>query len=237
MKNSLIVSFLVVLAACAQKQEPTQNQPVEKITVVEVDSVPGKNEYVVTEDVFWLLPEEQENHFIKAKELYGKKELKAASSEVKKASFYLEQEIGKAEGKGKETLISAKNKLENLSGRLEKGAKVSEAELVNSFYETNIALCRNYIMQQTVLAEGYKDEKNKIGANLDIALKRVENAERWSGKKLDSESSKIVEEGKIFSQKIKNDFDKDKAALAKEWNIFIKKLKKLDEKLEGTALD
>jgi hypothetical protein len=184
-----------------------------------------------------LLPEEQENHFIKAKELYGKKELKAAASEVRKATLYVNQELKKSEGKGKETLSAVKTKLQSLSDRMEKGEKVSETELVNSFYETNLALYRNYVMQQTVLEESYTNERYKVGDHLNIALKRVENAERWSGKKLDSESGKIVEEGKTLSQKIKNGLDKDKDALVKEWNVFLKKLKKLDEKLEGNALD
>jgi len=235
MKNILLVSLLVVFAACSKKEESkTENMPLEEVHIIEVDSVPGQNQYIVTEEIFWLMPQEQEDHFEKAKDNHEQKEFKSAAAEIRKSTLYLDQEIAKAkEGDGKNSLITAKAQLASLGDRLERGDKVTPLELKEAFYQTNKALYRNYLYQQATVTSDYDFEKNKVDAHLDAALQRVKNAEKWSGKKLDKEGNEIIEEGKNMSQKIKEATKQDKKALVKAWNEFLKKLRALDDKLEG----
>lgn len=236
MKDILLISTIVVLTSCSKQQEvKVENQPIEEIRIIEVDSVPGKKQYTISEEVYWILPDEQESHFEEAKAKHEKKEFQAAAAEIQLAVLYLNHEMDNASSESKQDLSLVRDNLINIEERLEKGDKVTEIELRQAFYQTNKTLYRNYINQQADVTLDYDLEKNNVDARLDAAIQRVRNAEKWSGKKLDSESNGIIEEGKSLSHKIKESTKQDKEVLAKSWNEFLKKLKRLDEKLEGNS--
>jgi hypothetical protein len=105
----------MISVSCSNKQEtnniPISTQPVQELPRV-ADTLPHrKNEYVVTEEIFWLLSEEQEGHFEKAKEKYDKKELKTSASEIRKAILLIDMEIVTAEESERPKLSIVKNKL------------------------------------------------------------------------------------------------------------------------------
>ncbi len=240
MKQSYIVIGLLLLGACTSKENNNKTElvePIETTTIVEVDSIDKKNnKYVVTEEVFWLLPEEQEAHFDKAKENYEKKEFKQAASEIRKALVYLDLEINKAEVPEKEALLPVKEKLEIISNKLDKGEKVTEAELKKIFHETNVDLYKTYLAQQLKAKWDYDVDKNEISLHLDQAIQKLENTEKWSDDKFDVDTKKLIAEGKSLHQKIKVSLEKDKKSIKKEWQLFLEKLKLMDAK-EGSALD
>jgi hypothetical protein len=236
-KKIMIVSLLFATFSCKQEApKEAELVPVSETAVVEVDSMPGKKgEYVVTEEVFWVLQEEPENHFEKANQHYAKKELSIAGKEIKKASAYLGMEINKVDEKGKAPLQAAKGKLDSLSTRLEKGEKVKESELKSAFHKVNLALYKTYINQSDKIGGDYEQDREMIGLYLDAALEKAENAEKWSGKKLDEQSLTTIKEGKVLSQRFKTDLKGDNESIKKEWAAFKTKVRDLDIKLEGNT--
>ncbi|HVD98060.1 MAG TPA: hypothetical protein VNB90_07625 [Cytophagaceae bacterium] len=234
MKHSWLLGVLVIVAACSNpKQENTSTEtPVGEITVTEVDSVP--NGYMVTEDVYWLLKDEKEGHFDKAKEKHMKADFKTASDEISKAVLYINQEIEQAaDDTEKQRLSAVRDKLTDLANRLVKGEKVTDIELRESFYAANVALYRNYLSKQNKSVEAYNVEKKAVSTYLDAALNTVEHAEKWSDKKFDDKERQVIAEGKTVSQNMKN-ASADKSTFQKDWEAFRQKLKELDDKLEGS---
>ena len=238
MKNKLtLVSLLLSMMACKnENHEHKTSEILNKAEVVEIDSVPGeKGRYVITEEIFWVIQEEPENHFDEAKEKFIGKELKAAGNEIQKASTYLDLEINKSEGTEKLKLRSAKDKLAALATRLNKGEKVTETEIKQSFYLANVALYKSYIRQHDNIQNSFASENTKIGMYLDAALQKVENSKKWSDNKLEDKYENILSEGKELSKRLKTDLKNDEKEASKEWKVFKEKLKALDERLEGNT--
>jgi hypothetical protein len=235
-KHFVFVSALLAVLACKKEDQASEKQiPISETVVVEVDSVPGKKgEYTMTEDVFLVIQEEPENHFDEAKERYVTKNLTEAAKEVRKSAAYLQLELNKKEISGKEQLQVAKDSLDQLAVRLEKGEKVKEAELKKAFYSANVALYKSYLGEYDKIHSSYASESDHIGMYFDAAIQKVENAEKWSDHSLGAEYKKTIEEGKALSQRLKTDLKNDKEAAKKEWAAFKEKLKVLDEKLEGS---
>ncbi|HSZ24910.1 MAG TPA: hypothetical protein VK766_04295 [Cytophagaceae bacterium] len=236
----LLIAPVIFLTACEKNQNKENSQiqvlPVDQVTIVQKDSM-GEEKFIVTEEVFWLLQKEQENHFDKVKEKNDSNEFKSAAAEIGKAIVYFDMQTIQADEFEKPTFMAIKDKLEDISDRLKKGEKIKDIELRESFYEANIALYRHYLNEQHKLRSTYQKEKNVIHAYLDASLQRIENAEKWSTRKFDKLDLKMLEEAKSFSAKAKSDFAKDKESIELEWNNLLKKLKELDEKLEGHAID
>jgi hypothetical protein len=237
MKRIAFIVVSVIFVSCSGKnQSVKQEAPVEVMEVVEVDSIPGKDgEYKVTDEVFFVLQEEPENHLDKANLKFSSKEPHMAAGEIRKAAVYLTFEINKAKGEDKERLVSARDKLNYLSERLEKKEKVKEVEIRQAFYDANIALYRNYITQYDDITNNFDREEKGINSYFDAAIQKIENADKWSSEKFDKESQKTIDEGKLLSARIKNELKNDRAEAKKEWTAFRKKLKELDDKLEGNA--
>ena len=229
MKKYLIILAALFSAGCSESQTKSKIQeekPIEEIQIIEVDSVRNKkDEYIVTEEIFLLFPEEREAHFDKAKERFDQKEFKMAASEIKKALLYLNLEIDNAGDLEKKELKALQVKLEDISQRLEKKQAVTSEELEKVFHETNMTLYRIYIAQQNKAKWDYNLDRNAVSLYLDDAIQKLQNAEKWSKQKLSEEDHKTISEGKSFSKKIRNNVKKDTAALEKEWNTLIAKLK------------
>jgi hypothetical protein len=236
MKRIVFMAVSTIFVACSgnKNESAKQETPMEVIEVVNVDSIPDKNgEYQVTDEVFFVLQEESENHFDNAKLKFGSKAPHIAAREIRKAVVYLTLEINKAKGDDRARLVSAKDKLNYLAERLEKKENVKEIEIRQAFYDANIALYRNYITQYDYITNNYNNEEKGINSYLDAAIQKVENADKWSSEKFDKETRKTIEDGKALSAK----FKKDRTGIKEEWAAFRKKLKALDDKLEGSAID
>jgi hypothetical protein len=108
----IYVSVLIALWGCKQEDKNEKVLvPVSETDVVEVDSIAGrKGEYLVSEEVFWLMQEEPEYHFEKAKQNHISKEMGAAAAEIKKASVYIGSEIKNAGNEEKDQLQTAKDR-------------------------------------------------------------------------------------------------------------------------------
>jgi hypothetical protein len=238
MKRIMYFVAAVIFVSCSgnKKESAKQESPVEVVEMIKTDSIPNKNgEYLVTDEVFFVLQEESENHFDKAKQKFGSKEPRIAAREIRKASVYLNFEINKAGREDKDRLVSARDKLNYLAERLEKKEKVKEVEIRQAFYDANVALYRNYITQYDNITNNYEKEEERINSYLDAAIQKVENADKWSSEKFDKETIKTIDEGKSLSAKIKNELKNDKAEVKEQWAAFRKKLKELDDKLEGNS--
>jgi DNA-directed RNA polymerase subunit F len=94
-------------------------------------------------------------------------------------------------------------------------------------------LYRNYLASQNKVSSNYISDENGVSEKLDAALAHLENAEKWSGKKFTKADHEIISEGKSLSKRTKTGFQKDEETLKKDWSTFLKKLKTLDDKLEG----
>jgi hypothetical protein len=232
----LLVAISLIVLGCSMPDKKNEQKTIEGIGGIGADSVPGKkNEYVITEEVFWVIQEEPENHFMKAKQKYMAKEPKVAAAEIRKAIVYMNLEIDKTSDEQRELLIPAKDKLTNIAERLEKGEKVKEKELNEAFYNSNIALYENYWREFNNIAVGDILDENKTDYYLEAAMGKIEANDKWAAKPMDKDTREVVNEGKSLSARFKKELKKDREAIKREWLIFVEKLKRLDEKLEGNS--
>ncbi len=232
---TIFVLSLIGILAC-KKEKASERAPhlINKSELISFDSIPTKKEEVlISQDLFWIIQQEPENHFDKAKQNFKSKEMKLAAAEIKKVSAYLEEEIKKAEHK--QQLQAAQIKLNELAQRLEKGELVKESVLVNAFMEANVALYKNFTAQYEQLYTDYASESKQISAYLDATLQKIENIDKWSSKKIDKEGQDIIKEGKTLSTKIKKDLKQNNGKAKQEWAKFKEKLKNLDRQLEGNS--
>ena len=76
---------------------------------------------------------EPASHFQKADELFLKKNLKAAASEIRKGAGFLKQKAKSATADSKEELSASARELERLAGDVQKGGVTSEKQLKDAF--------------------------------------------------------------------------------------------------------
>lgn len=231
----LIIFILASMGLFACKKEKDNAvHGSSKSELVPFDSLATRQKaMLISEDLFWLIQQEPENHLDKAKQKYLSKEMKLAAAEIKKVSAYLEEEIYKAQDKRQ--LQAAQITLNELAKRLEKGEQVKESELLTAFMEANVALYKNFTKQYEQLYTDYASESKQISAYLDATLQKIENIDKWSTKKLDKQGQDIIKEGKTLSTQIKKDLKQNNGKAKQEWAKFKEKLRDLDRKLEGNS--
>lgn len=131
------------------------------------------------------------SHFQKADELFLKKDLKAAASEIRKGASFLKGKAKSATKDSKEGLDASAQELEKLAKDVEAGGVTSEKQLKDGFARSYHALS-NYEYRRA--SEAWAKKKTRAtGQALTNAAQDVEQAAKWSGRELEADTADTIE--------------------------------------------
>jgi hypothetical protein len=134
--------------------------------------------------------EEPESSFQKADEFFLKKDLKAAAKEIRKGAGFIKNKVKEASKDGKEGLKASVKELEKLAGDVEKGTVTSEEKLKEAFAKSYQALANHHYLKAS---ESWAKKKTKeTGQALTSAAKYLEQTAKWSGRKLETGTTEVV---------------------------------------------
>lgn len=174
--------------------------------------------------------EEPESHFQKADEFFLKKDFKAAASEIRKGAGFLKQKAKDAAKDSKEGLTASVRELEKLAKDIEKGMVTSEEKLKDTFARSYQALA-NY--QYLKASEFWANKKTKeTGRALTTAAQHMEQTARWSGRKLEAGTTKVVNYVRIVGSKLIKGTSYGIEEVGKGIKEIGSELSKLDKKTE-----
>ena len=143
---------------------------------------------------------EPASHFQKADELFLKKDLKAAASEIRKGAGFLKQKAKSATTESKEGLSASAQELEKLAKDVETGGVTSEKQLKDSFARSYHALS-NYEYRRA--SESWAKKKTReTGQALTGAAQDMEQAAKWSGRELESDTAGIIDYARAVGGKL-----------------------------------
>jgi hypothetical protein len=144
--------------------------------------------------------EEPQSSFQKADEFFLKKDLKAAASEIRKGAEFLKKEAKEASKDGKAALNASVQELEKLAGDVEKGTVTSEEKLKNAFARSSEALAHHHYLKAS---ESWAKKKTKeTGEALTAAAQYLEQTARWSGRKLETGTTEVVNYARMVGGKL-----------------------------------
>lgn len=149
-----------------------------------------------------IAPEEEGtvSDFQKAHEFFLKKDMKAAASEIRKGAEVLKKEVGNATEEGKKVLTASIQELEKLANDVEKGAVKSEKKLKDAFARADHALAQHHYLKAS--ESWVKKETKNTGNALKNAAQHLEQAAKWSGRKLEAGSSEVVKGAREVADKL-----------------------------------
>ena len=143
---------------------------------------------------------EPASHFQKADELFLKKDLKAAASEIRKGAGFLKQKAKIATTDSKEDLNASAQELEKLAGDVEKGGVTSENQLKDAFAKSYHVLS-NYEYRRA--SESWAKKKTReTGQALTNAAQDVRQAAKWSGRELGTDTAGTIDYARTVGGKL-----------------------------------
>jgi hypothetical protein len=143
---------------------------------------------------------EPTSHFQKAGELFLKKDLKAAASEIRKGAGFLKQKAKIATTDSKEDLNASAQELEKLAADVEKGGVTSENQLKGVFASSYHALSKHEYRRAS---EAWAKKKTKeTGQALTNAAQDVEQAAKWSGRELGTDTADTIDYARTVGAKL-----------------------------------
>jgi hypothetical protein len=171
---------------------------VEKVTTKEPPSVDGW--VIVEEDVWLMLADEADDHFIEARDSYLAKDNKDAAEELREAAAFLRVEARRTSEKAREELYDSAKELEKLATRAERGEIKSVEEMEPVFARADEALARHYHAK----ADHYWKTKQpqRAGRALEAATDAIDNSMHWSKQQAESAWDKTKETTRKVTAKL-----------------------------------
>jgi hypothetical protein len=143
---------------------------------------------------------EPASHFQKAHELFLKKDMKAAASEIRKGARFLRQKAKGATKDSKEDLTASAQELEKLAKDVERGGVTSEKQLKDTFARSYHALS-NYEYRRA--SESWAKKKTReTGQALTDAAHDMEQAAKWSGRELETDTADTIDYARVVGGKL-----------------------------------
>jgi len=134
---------------------------------------------------------EPASHFQKADELFLKKNLKAAASEIRKGAGFLTRKAKSATKDSKEGINASAQELEKLAKDVERGGVTSEKQLKDTFARSYHALS-NYEYRRA--SESWAKKKiRETGQALTDAAQYMEQAAKWSDRELETGTTDTID--------------------------------------------
>jgi hypothetical protein len=181
-KNLLAVTVLIffvgIVWICAPR---TKAQDTQK---------PLGNWSVYESEIWKVLIDEPEIHFQKAHELYMKKDYAGSASEIRKGSAFVKLEATRSGDIEKEAMNGLAEDLDQLADSVENGLVVSDTDLKFHFARADQTLVRHHYAKATEYMT--KNDIQNAGHELNGATGYLENAWKWSDKKMDAGSEDAV---------------------------------------------
>ena len=144
--------------------------------------------------------EEPESSFQKADEFFLKKDLKASAAEIRKGAGFLKKKTKEASKGGKEELKASVQELEKLARDVEKGRVTSEEKLKDTFARSYQALANHQYLEAS---ESWAKKKTKeTGEALTSAAKYLEQTAKWSGRKLETGTTEVLNYARMVGGKL-----------------------------------
>jgi hypothetical protein len=144
--------------------------------------------------------DEPATYFQKADELYLKKDLKAAASEIRKGARFLKAKAKSATKDSKEGLNASAQELEKLAKDVERGGVTSEKQLKDTFARSYHALA-NY--EYLRASESWSKKKTReTGQALTDAAQDMEQAAKWSGRELETGTTDTIDYARVVGGKL-----------------------------------
>ena len=144
--------------------------------------------------------DEPASHFLKADELFVKKELKTAASEIRKGAEFLKQKAKIATKDSKKDLRASAQELEKLAKDVERGGVTSEKQLKDTFARSYSALS-NYEYQRA--SESWaKKRTREAGQALNEAAQDIEQTAKWSGRKIETGTADTIDYARMVGGKL-----------------------------------
>jgi hypothetical protein len=126
--------------------------------------------------------------------------MKAAAFEIRKGAEVLKKEVGNATEEGKKVLTASMQELEKLANDVEKGTVKSEKKLKDAFARADHALAQHHYLKAS--ESWVKKETKNTGNALKNAAQHLEQAAKWSGRKLEAGSSEVVKGAREVADKL-----------------------------------
>ena len=143
---------------------------------------------------------EPASHFQKADELFLKKNLKGAASEIRKGAGFIKHKAESATKDGKEDLNASAQELEKLAKDIERGGVTSEKRLKDTFARSYHTLS-NYEYRRA--SESWAEKKTtETGQALADAAHDMEQAAKWSGRELETGMADTMEYARMVGGKL-----------------------------------
>lgn len=141
-----------------------------------------------------------DDHFQKAHTFSLKKDLKAATSEIRKSAELIKQEAEKATEEGKKALTASVNELGKLAKDVEKGTVTSEKTMKDVFARAEHALANHRYLK--VSEQWAKKESKETGHALKNAALHMEQAAKWVGRELETGTVDVINGTRLVAGKL-----------------------------------
>ncbi|MDD1779268.1 MAG: hypothetical protein LUQ65_13965 [Candidatus Helarchaeota archaeon] len=177
------------------------------------DTQPPLGDWSVYENEIWkVLMDEPEIHFQKAHELFMKKDYPGSASEIHKGSAFVKLEATRSSDVEKEALNGLAADLDQLADSVENGLVVSESDLKFHFARADQTMVRHHYAKATEYLA--KNDVKNAGHELKGATGYLENAWKWSDKRMDVYTANTVKDlHNVYGKMIKgSDWTKDEVA-------------------------
>lgn len=144
--------------------------------------------------------DEPASHFQKADELFLKKDLRTAASEIRKGARFLTRKAKSATKDSKEGLNASAQELEKLAKDVERGGVTSEKQLKDAFARSYHALS-NYEYRRASKSWA-KKKTRETGEALTGAAQYMEQAAKWSGRELETGTADTIGYTRVVGGKL-----------------------------------
>lgn len=206
MKNRLYPTLVSVLVGISQVIHIESKQPYVAFPNASANSPqkptpqtsPG---WIVVEDTIWMrFLDEPTNYMVRALETFDKHNFYLSSRETRLASGSLYIAARNGQSKTKEALYLSAQQLDELATRIQTEQTITRKSMERVFAKAARALAEDHTEKAKVSLE--KNERKNAGQYLHAAVTSLEQASKWSGRELKSQSTEIVKDIRIVSGKM-----------------------------------
>jgi hypothetical protein len=178
----LCISFITIIS-CKKAEKPAEELKPAETPITPAPEAKGPDE-----------------NFQKAHELFLKKDMKAAASEIRKAAELMKQESEKATEEGKKGLMASANELEKLAEDVEKGTVTSEKKMKDVFAKAEQALANYHYLKAS--EQWTKKEAKETGNALKNAALHLEHAAKWAGHEMEKGTVEVLDGTRTIAGKL-----------------------------------
>jgi hypothetical protein len=149
---------------------------------------------------WYPVTEEPQRHFTDAVAAYAKKDYRAATTDIRKATSYLRLEAGRATGEAKQELDRSVTELDSLGASVEKGAAKDAHSMPQAFAKASHALALEH---RSKAAESWaRKDYDKAGYELKASSLGLESAGSWAGGEAKAGASATVADTRALGDKL-----------------------------------